>query len=79
MTLKYVTHSVFSTHIHLLYTGKGIPQNPPANAGDLGDAGLIPGLGRFPGGGHETLSSILSWRNPQTEEPGRLPSVVAKS
>ena len=25
--------------------------NPPANAGDAGDAGLIPGLGIDPGGG----------------------------
>ena len=24
-------------------------KNPPANAGDVGDAGSIPGLGRFPG------------------------------
>ena len=27
-------------------------KNPPANAGDLKDAGLIPKLRRFPGGGH---------------------------
>ena len=27
-------------------------KNPPANAGDAGDAGLIPGWGRSPGGGH---------------------------
>ena len=27
-------------------------KNPPANAGDSGDAGLIPGSGRFPGGGN---------------------------
>ena len=27
-------------------------KNPPANAGDIRDAGLIPGLGRSPGGGH---------------------------
>ena len=27
-------------------------KNPPANAGDIRDAGLIPGSGRFPGGGH---------------------------
>ena len=27
-------------------------KNLPANAGDLRDAGLIPGLGRSPGGGH---------------------------
>ena len=26
-------------------------KNPPANAGDTGDAGLIPGLGRSPGEG----------------------------
>ena len=25
---------------------------PPANAGDTGDMGLIPGLGRSPGGGN---------------------------
>ena len=27
-------------------------KNPPVNAGDKRDAGLIPGLERFPGGGH---------------------------
>ena len=27
-------------------------KNPPANAGDTGDIGLIPGSGRSPGGGH---------------------------
>ena len=27
-------------------------KNSPANAGDTRDAGLIPGLGRSPGGGH---------------------------
>ena len=27
-------------------------ENLPANAGGLGDVGLIPGLGRSPGGGH---------------------------
>ena len=26
-------------------------KNPPANAGDMGDIGLIPGSGRSPGGG----------------------------
>ena len=28
-------------------------KNPPANAGDVRDAGSIPGLGRSPGGGHD--------------------------
>ena len=27
-------------------------KNPPADAGEVRDAGLIPGLGRSPGGGH---------------------------
>ena len=27
-------------------------KNPPANAGDIRDAGLIPGLGRYPGESH---------------------------
>ena len=38
-------------------------------------AGLIPGLGRSPGGGHATPSSILTWRIPRTEEPGGLQSI----
>ena len=29
-----------------------VVKNPPANAKDIRDAGLIPGLGRFPGEGH---------------------------
>ena len=29
-----------------------VVKNLPASAGDIRDAGLIPGLGRSPGGGH---------------------------
>ena len=29
-----------------------VVKNPPANAGDAGDPGLIPGWGRCPGGGN---------------------------
>ena len=29
-----------------------VVKNPPANAGGIRDIGLIPGLGRSPGGGH---------------------------
>ena len=47
-------------------------KNPPAIAGDLRDTISIPGLGRSPGGGRGTTdSSILAWRIPWTEEPGR--------
>ena len=45
----------------------------PANAGDVSNKGLIPGLGRSPGGEEmETLSSILACKIPWTEEPGKL-------
>ena len=30
-----------------------VVKNPPANAGDIRDAGSIPGLGRSLGGGHD--------------------------
>ena len=64
-----------------------VVKNPPANARDIRDMGLIPGSGRFPGGGNSTLlqyslekamaphSSILAWKIPRTEEPGGLQSM----
>ena len=45
------------------------------NAKDAGDSGLIPGLGRSPGTGMESYSSILAWKIPWTEEPGGLQSM----
>ena len=36
-------------------TYQAVVKNPPANAGDAGNTGLIPGLGRCPGGGHGNL------------------------
>ena len=47
-------------------------KNLPANAGDIRDVGSIPGLGRYLEEGMATHSSILAWRIPWTEEPGRL-------
>ena len=52
-------------------------KNPPANAGDVRDPGLIPGSGRSPGGGHGN-SRILAWRIPWTEKPGRLQSIASQ-
>ena len=42
------------------------------SACNAGDVGLIPGLGRSAGEGNATHSSILAWRIPWTDEPGRL-------
>ena len=40
--------AVTAADIYQVHTIK----NPPANAGDKGDMGLIPGLGRSPGEGY---------------------------
>ena len=53
-------------------------KNLPTNLGDIRDMGLIPGLGRAPGGGHATQSRILAWRIPYTEEPGGLQSMESQ-
>ena len=34
------------------FPGDSVIKNPPANTGDTGDAGLIPGSERSPGGGN---------------------------
>ena len=47
-----------------------VVKNPPANAGDAGDTGSIPGLRIFLGEGNDNHSSILASRIPWTEEPG---------
>ena len=53
-----------------------VVKNPPAMQETyIRDVGSIPGLGRVPGGGMETPSSILAWRMPWTEEPARLHGV----
>ena len=55
-----------------------VVKNLPANAGHIGDAGSIPGLGRSLDEGMAPHSSILAWRIPWTEEPGRLPFIEFK-
>ena len=42
----------------------GVVQDPPANAGDTGDVGLIPGLGRSPGEGHGNPHQYSCLKNP---------------
>ena len=58
-------------------TGGSNGNESACNAG--GDAGPIPVLGKSPGEGNATHSSILAWRNPWTEEPGRLQSLGSQS
>ena len=55
-----------------LFSGLGGKKKSACNAGDLGST---PGLGRSPGEGNATHSSILAWKIPWTAEPGGLQSV----
>ena len=41
-----------------------VVKKPPANAGDIRDAGLIPGSGRSPGGGHGNPPQYSYLENP---------------
>ena len=43
-------------------------KNPPADAGNAGDAGLIPGSGRSPGGGHGNRLQDPCLENPVHRE-----------
>ena len=48
-----------------------VVKNPPANAGELKDAGPIPGLGRFPGEENGNPLQYSCWKIPWTEKPGQ--------
>ena len=51
-----------------------VVKNPPANAGDAGDSGLIPGSKEPLEKEMATHSSVLTWKTPLKEEPGGLQS-----
>ena len=51
-----------------------VVKNLPANGGDINNVSSIPGLERFPGGGHGNSLQCLSLRIPWTEKPGGLQS-----
>ena len=57
------------------FPGGSVVKNPPANAGDPGDVGLIPESGRSPGVGNGNPLEYSVWRIPWTEEPGGLQSI----
>ena len=58
------------------FSGGSDNKESACNAGDLGS---IPGLERSPREGKGYHSSILVWRIPWTEEPGRLQSMRSQS
>ena len=56
--------------VSYLFPGGSDGKESTSNARNLG---LIPGLGRLPGGGHD--NPLLPGESPGTEEPGRILSM----
>ena len=52
-----------------------VVKKPPANAGDVRDAGSIPGSGRSPGEGNGNPFQYSCLESPMTEEFSRLLSM----
>ena len=52
-----------------------VVKNLAANAGDIRDAGSIPGSGRSPGGGHGNPLQYSCLENLMDGEPDRLQSI----
>ena len=50
------------------FPGGAVVKNLPANAGDTGDVGLIPGLGRSPGEGNGNPLQCSCLENPRDGE-----------
>ena len=71
MNAKLIRPPLFS---HVGFPGVALVKNLPANSGDKGDVGSIPGLEDPLEEGMVTHSSILVWRILWTEESGRLQS-----
>ena len=78
VSLKEV-HSVVHLYLEMQqFQVMLVVKNRPANARDMGDRGSIPGQEYSPEEGKATHSSVLAWRIPWTEDPGRLKSIGLK-
>ena len=65
----FVCMSVIYIYIYIGFPGGLDGKESTCNAGDLD---LFPGLGSSPGEGNGYHSSILAWKIPWPEQPGRL-------
>ena len=52
------------------FPGGSAVKKPPANSGDTGDLGSIPGSGRYPGGGHGNPLQYSCLENPRDSGAG---------
>ena len=69
---KKMTHFIVGENLVFPSLLRGFPggSDGKESACSVGDLGSIPGLGRSPGGGHATYSSILAWRIPMDRGAG---------
>ena len=57
--------------LDLSFPVSSVLKNPPANAGDIRDKGSIPGLGKYPRGGHGNPLQYSCLENPMHREAWR--------
>ena len=62
--MMFTVNLSYMAFIRLGFPGGAVVKNPPADAGDIRNAGSIPGLGRSPGGGHGNLLQYSRLENP---------------
>ena len=62
-----------------VFQGGSVVKNPSDNAGDSGNVGSVPGVGRSPEKAMANHSSILAGKIPWTEEPDGLQSTGSES
>ena len=69
-----MNHLTFQSYLPIILKSVGFPggSDSKESACKVRDLDLIPGSGRAPGEGSGYPSSILAWKIPRTEEPGRL-------
>ena len=67
-------HSI-AVHSFMGFPGGSVFKNPPTNAGDTGDVGLIPGLGRAPGVGNGNPLQYHCLENSMDGGAWQLPSM----
>ena len=60
------------------FPGGSMVKNPPANVGDAGDTGFIPGSGRSPRVENGNLLQYFAWEIPWTVELGCLQSMESQ-
>ena len=63
-----LSYILMGVNIEWGFPGGSVVKNPPANAGTVGDLGLIPGLGRSPGIGNGNPLQYSCLDNPVDRE-----------